>query len=135
MSKNPGLLTPTMNQNNVEAIRTMIDAKKSCGIWYPTQNSIEHVITDYDHFPYNRWFRGVYYSDRPIVAERQAGWRDRRNNCYKMHCSGNPNPYPKHCFETACSTVYPCNLGYLKKYADVDALNVQVNENCIVQYR
>ena len=31
------------------------------------------TVTDMNVFPYNRFFRGKYYSDKPIVFNREAG--------------------------------------------------------------
>jgi hypothetical protein len=98
-------------------------------------NGAESVITDMDHFPYTRFFRGVYNSTNPVVLEREAGWRPRRNACYSVNYCNDKGPYPNHCFETACSTVYPCHPETLQRYSDREALLVQLNKNCIVQYR
>ena len=130
-------LTPVLNQNNVDQVRDMIAQKKSDQPYFATVGTAGSVITDFDHFPYNRYFRGVYSSPTPIVAEREAGFRPRHDSCYSVKIPDNheTSPYPNHCFESACSTVYPCYPSYLAKYSDRDALNVQLNKACIVQYR
>ena len=99
-----------INNNNVNNVRRMIYMKEySCKPFYATVHNSESVITDYDVFPYPRWFRGVYNSDRPIVAEREAGFRQRDDNCYKtVQCDRDDFEYPNHCFEVACSTIFPC---------------------------
>ena len=40
-------------------------------------------ITDIDHFPYTRFYRGKYLSDKPIIMDREAGYRKRIDNEYK----------------------------------------------------
>ena len=88
-----------------------------------------------DHFPYSRFFRGVYYSSDPVVFERESGWRAERDSCYGPANCQRQDPYPNHCFQSACSTVYPCYPKYFSKYADRDSMNAQLNRSCIVQYR
>jgi len=135
--KNMNELTPLLNQHNVDAVREMIKQKKSPNPYFATVGTASDVITDFDHFPYNRYFRGVYSSPTPIVIEREAGFRPRHDRCYSVETppSREKSPYPNHCFETSCSTVFPCYPSYLAKYSDRDALNVQLNKACIVQYR
>ena len=36
-----------------------------------------------------------------------------------------------HCFESACSVVYPCYPEYLKKYSDKEQMNVMLNKSCL----
>ena len=128
-------ITPNINENNVEAVRSMIQKKQSSCPFYANMDSATQVITDIDHFPYTRFYRGVSYYPEPIVFEREAGWRNIKNNCYGLNKPCKPSPYPEHCFEAACSTVYPCRPDIQQKYADIDALKVRLNDSCIVQYR
>lgn len=138
-------LTEQVNDSNVSSIQNQIRMKTQSAPYFGTFNEAESIVTDMDHFPYTRFFRGVYNSSQPIVFEREAGWRPQHDNCYKVgslsnqvdnKCNQNTTEnYPNHCFETACSTVYPCYPSYLQKIADRDALNVQLNNSCIVQYR
>jgi len=127
--------TPTINKHNVESIRDMINSKTASQPYYASSHTVTNVITDMDHFPYTRYFRGVSYFPNPIVFEREAGWRVREPDCYKSSCKPGLIPYPRHCYESACSTVYPCYPSYFQKFADIDALNVQLNKACTVQYR
>lgn len=127
--------TPYINMNNIESIRSMINKKNSNIPFLPTIANAGSTFTDYDNFPYNRNFRGVYYSPNPVVIEREAGWRSRRDDCYKMSIPYKKDPYPNHCFESACSTVYPCYPPYLSKITDRESLNVILNKACTVQYR
>lgn len=129
--------TPYINMNNVENIRDMINKKNSNIPFYPTIKNASSTFTDYDNFPYNRNFRGVYYSSSPVVIEREAGFRPRRDDCYKINIPNDKieKPYPNHCFESACSVVYPCYPPYLAKISDREALNVILNKACTVSYR
>lgn len=130
-------ITPLLNEHNVKNIREQIHAKKMSTPYYATANQAKEVVTDYDTFPYPRYFRGVARSSVPIVAEREAGWRPRHDNCYKVNEPANlPGaPYPNNCFQAPCSTVYPCYPEYLTKYSDKEALDLILNKTCIVQYR
>jgi hypothetical protein len=128
-------LTEKMNDDNVSAVRKQILMKQGYNPYYGTINAAEAVITDMDHFPYTRFYRGVYNSSDPVVMEREAGWRPRRPACYQGKCCDTPLPYPKHCFETACGTTFPCYTNTLSRYADREALLVQINDQCINQYR
>lgn len=128
-------LTKHITDNNVSSVRDQIHLKQGCQPFFGTSTEAKKVVTDMDHFPYSRFFRGVYYSSDPVVFERESGWRAERDPCYGSAGCRRQDPYPNHCFESACSTVYPCYPQYLTKYADRDALNVQLNRSCIVQYR
>lgn len=127
-------LTPIVNDQNVKNVREQIALKKGHKPYLATSNHSEQVLTDYDTFPYPRWFRGEPESSRPVVAEREAGWRPRRDSCYKVLHPVNHGPrfYPNHCFQNACSTVVPCHQQSLK-YSDRDTDNL--NNLCTVQYR
>lgn len=97
---------------NVALVRDMIRQKECLDKpFWATSRSTKDVVTDYDHFPYTRWFRGDYTSDYPIIAEREAGFRSRHDSCYKIDRprSVNDDDTPRVCFQDACSIVYPCN--------------------------
>lgn len=127
-----------ITDSNIRNVRSQINKKKSFKPYIATIDQVSQVVTDYDNFPYNRWYRGIPSSHQPIVAEREAGWRNRQDNCYKVNqpsIDDNKNSYPNHCFESPCSTVFPCYPEYLTKHADREALNVMLNKACVVQYR
>lgn len=119
---------------NISSIRNQIELKTGCNPQFGTLNKAEKTITDFDHFPYTRFYRGIYNSSDPIVIEREAGWRPRREECYTPNNCGKVQ-YPNHCFETSCSTTFPCYPAYVNKISDRDFLNLQINRACIVQYR
>lgn len=128
-------LSEQMNNMNVNNVRTQIQMKKHHTPYYATRNEVSDVITDYDSFPYTRWWRGVTGLSKPVVIEREAGYRPRHDDCYRVQKPQTQRLDPNHCFEAACSTVYPCYPQYLRKFADRDALNVMLNNACIVGYR
>ena len=130
-------ITPYINNQNIQGIREQIARKKGNGPYLATIQQSSEVLTDYDTFPYPRWFRGVPNSSRPIVAEREAGWRPRHDSCYRVlePKVGDENLYPNHCFQGPCSTTYPCYPEALRRYSDRNALEVILNRSCIPQYR
>ena len=131
-------LINNINNRNVQNIRYQINNKKRSNVYYSTENTNRNVITDYDTFPYTRWFRGEAESESPIVAEREAGWRPRNENCYdtvkpiktekqKKHS----DIKPRHYYQPACSIVYP---KYVSE-SDISLTDVKLNENCVISYR
>jgi len=127
-------LTPKINQHSIESVRQQI-AKKISKPYFANNQTVDNVITDMDHHPYSRWFRGVYYYPDPIIMEREAGWRPRQDACYEVIAPYQRTPDPQHCFEAPCTTTFPCYPKYLTKYADREALDVMINNACIPQYR
>lgn len=114
-------ITTLINNTNVMNINTQINKKKGFEPYYATIEHSVQVLTDYDVFPYPRWYRGIPTSSEPIVAEREAGWRIRHDDYYHPVCEPEtPIPYPNHCFQGPCSLVLPC---YEKQ------------ESCIPHYR
>jgi len=131
-----------INYYNKLNIQKQINKKLQNKPFYATTENSVSVITDYDTFPYPRYFRGHWNSSIPIVAEREAGWRPRFDSCYEIGKSNIQdinknilNEYPDHCFQSACSTVYPCYPQYIKKYSDKDSLDLILNNVCTIQYR
>lgn len=124
-----------VNEINVDNIIQLKKHKMGDNPYYATVATATSVLTDYDSFPYKRWFRGEYQSSEPIVAEREAGWRIRQDDCYKHDFVSFTHPYPRHCFETSCSTVYPCMTSYDTDFANSDKRKNILNKECVIQYR
>ena len=82
-------ITSFYNFNNVTNIKTQIQAKTSHLPYFATEQNTQKIITDQDHFPYTRYFRGVAHVHRPIIMEREAGWRPIKNKCYTQNCCDN----------------------------------------------
>lgn len=128
--------TEKINRQNIQSVREQIAMKNNyCNPFYATMDNAMSNLTDQDVFPYSRYFRGEYDKDYPIVFEREAGWRPRKDRCYKLECPGGRDFYPNHCFETACSIVQPCYPEVLRTYEHQELLNQILNQNCITQYR
>ena len=101
-------LTAKLNQQSIESVRREIAKKITSRPYFANADTVDNVITDMDHQPYTRWFRGVYYYPDPIIMEREAGWRPIRNSCYGLVMPPQENPEPHHCFEAPCTTTFPC---------------------------
>lgn len=129
--------TYNTNIENVKNIREQIERKKQSEPYYSTVKQAKEVLTDYDTLPYPRWFRGVPTSSIPIVAEREAGWRPRHDDCYNavVPCEDTDLPEPNICFEPACSTVYPCIPKFSQRNIEDRERAIVHNRSCIVQYR
>ena len=99
--------------NNIQNIQGQINLKKGSNPYYGTLSSGKDVITDYDTWPYTRWYRGVPQSYMPMVADRESGWRNPAKGQYiKPIVTKSKNP--PHCFQSACSVVYPCSITLLE---------------------
>lgn len=120
--------TPKLNQQSIDFVRESIK-RKTGGIYLANGTDILKSVTDYDHQPYGRWFRGVSYFPTPVIAEREAGWRPIENQCYRnRNRPDEPDFGPKIFFESACTTVFPSyQTGDNKKISEI-------NQNCLVQY-
>jgi hypothetical protein len=128
-------LTSKLNQQSIENMKQQIRLKTSPNPYFATNKTVLNTITDMDHFPYTRYYRGVYYHPDPIVMEREAGWRNINNSCYEQRKDIQKEEEPKHCFEVACTTNFPCYPSYFSKYADKNELDVMINNACIIEYR
>ena len=119
-----------INILNLKNIQYEIELKKyNEQPYFATKSNVTQVITDYDELPYRRWYRGIPEVNTPIIAEREAGYRPLIRN---IHIMEKPEPEKiNHCFESACSVVYPCYPEYLKKYSDRDEMNVLLNKTCL----
>lgn len=123
-----------LNQHSIETIKKQIALKQSQP-YFATQSTISNIITDMDHFPYTRWFRGVSYYPDPIVMEREVGWRPLHNDCYNVIRPVENETEPNTCFEAACSTVFPCKTTYSGSYSERQKMEQCIDNSCIVKYR
>jgi hypothetical protein len=98
--------------------------------FYANNNTVKNIITDMDDFAYDRFYRGVYQLNKPVIMEREAGYRLVENNCYKILQTYKAE-YPRHCFEAPCSTIYPCFPDYLRRGSDKEKLDIFLNRNCV----
>lgn len=122
-----------LTSKNINFIRRQIALKNKSIPYYAFQDTIKHVSEDLDHFPYTRFYRGQAKSDKPIVFEREAGYRQQHDKCYKPLIKVKEPHKPSHCFEGPCSVVYPCYPQYLRKYADKNELEIMLNKVCVIK--
>jgi len=127
-------LSPQMNQRNFEAVRALINRATSDQPHFANSQSVMGVVTDMDHHPYSRWYRGVYYFPDPIIMEREAGYREQKNNCYTPNPVYVPDKDPCTCFEPACSTIFPCYTSEKRRFKHLEEQNACTNNTCIVQH-
>ena len=104
--------------SNVKHIREQIKQKNGYKPFLATNADSVGAITDFDTFPYPRFFRGQALSYEPIVLEREAGWRVRKDWCYTpfgRKISGE-TPLPAVQFQVPNGTIIPpgatFNIGY-----------------------
>lgn len=88
-------------------IKYQIELKRQSGRpFYATKELAASTLSPFDHFPYKYFWRGTYKESNPIVIEREAGYRPRRDKCYKR--LGTPQSCTHaSCWNFPCSTVYP----------------------------
>jgi hypothetical protein len=127
--------TVEANDLSISAVRHMIAKKNSDTPFLANGSMVKNSVTDMDHHPYTRWYRGVYYYPEPIVAEREAGWRPLRDSCYDLVVPVEPDESPALCYEAPCSTTFPCFPNLTTRYNDREVLRHTINDMCIVQYR
>jgi hypothetical protein len=60
--------------SNILKIRSMIFKKIQNKPYHATVADVKDVISNIDHYPYTRFFKGDYKSSEPVVAARQAGY-------------------------------------------------------------
>lgn len=127
-------LTNRITSTNIDVVRNEIQKKISPHPYFANGKIVSNVITDMDHHPYTRWYRGVYYYPDPIVMEREAGYRNIRNDCYTVQTPKIKDPVPKHCWQPPVSTVFPC-IPESADYDNAERVYKTVNHNCNVQFR
>ena len=89
--------------NNYSIIRNEI-LKKNSDEPYFVKNTIYAINTDYDVFPYPRWYKSKYDD----IAEREAGWIPKKLNVQKPKKPKQQHKNSNMCFQTPCSVIYPC---------------------------
>lgn len=153
----------TLGADNVKNVRQEMEHKINYKTpYYANNNTVKKCITDFDVFPYTRWYRGVATSDNPIIIEREAGYRkvqqslteEQKNNMKYRYTTSNtfkedtggkqmlglngffnatePSQQINHCFQAACSTNYPCK-GPLKAFNYKEQqIAVNVKDNNVI---
>jgi len=123
-------------ERNINFIREQIRLKQSSTPYFANGNLAQNFITDVDHFPYTRHFRGEYDNKLPVIYGRDAGWRPRRDDCYKYKYDPSPEKVsPNHCFSGACNGVKPCKPEELNPISDKEATDLTFRNRNIIDYR
>jgi hypothetical protein len=132
------LLNSEQNQQSEDILkREMRNKVNYSQAYYATNKTVKNIRTDFDNFPYNRWYRGIASNSTPVIIEREAGYRNVKlckpadktqyalTTTGPMDSSENRKDHLRvlalngflggsqalslnHCFEAAPSTVYPC---------------------------
>lgn len=63
------------NRDSYDALTCAMAYKNSHYLHFPSGKDIKLMITDMDHHPYRRFFRGEYKNSDPIIHSRYAGYR------------------------------------------------------------
>jgi len=124
-----------LSEQGTDHINFLIKRKMDSEPFLCNKNIVKNIVTDIDHQPYTRYFRGVYHSSEPKIFEREAGWRPRNDDCYNINYIIEDEQDIGHCFETACSTKFPCFTKFQAKYNDKNKLDEIIHSNCSVEYR
>jgi hypothetical protein len=91
-----------LTEKSITFVRECISKKNNYSKpYYCRQGEAMNVVTDMDHFPYSRFYRGMYNNPNPVVMDREAGWRTQDDECYKPRYDYEI-PYPNHPFKSSC---------------------------------
>ncbi len=74
------------NEDSGQILKQMISQKNSYTPYFVNGKDIKMMITDMDHFPYRRFFRGIYNDPKPVIHSRYAGYRPYMNIGCNIHC-------------------------------------------------
>lgn len=94
------------NEINRQYVSSQIQLKNSYHPYHYYGND-KKIITDMDHFPYTRFYRGIYNESVPIIWEREAGYHKLENRNYEYTPIFSIQK-PQNCFQLPCSTILPC---------------------------
>ena len=94
---------------NQEYVQKNIQLKNSFTPYHQFGNQIKNVVTDVDHFPYTRFYRGVYNMNTPVIWEREAGYKRLNNNGYDFTPIYSIQK-PTYSFQVPCSTILPSDF-------------------------
>jgi hypothetical protein len=81
--ENAGLMTEDISNLSRYSLQSqMKNYANFTKVGLTTADKVRHSITDEDHFPYTRKYRGEIVSDDPIIMDRLAGFRPRQDAAY-----------------------------------------------------
>lgn len=133
-------LSYSITYDNIDRVRSQIALKQDSSVpifglstfkgCFSPVREVENTLTDFDHFPYSRYFRGVYSDNCPRIIEREAGWRPRDDKAYKKEFEYRRSDYPKSCFET--SLIFPrCIISNIAGEEQEDYRALFLNRVCV----
>lgn len=76
----------TYNRDSSMILECAKASKNSYIPFNPSGKEVKLMITDMDHFPYRRFFRGEYNSFEPIIHSRYAGYRPYLDYGCRINC-------------------------------------------------
>lgn len=117
----------------MENIFDLMKQKMKPKPFFATNNMVKTIITDMDHHPYTRWYRGRYYLDNPVIMDREAGFRKINNSCYQLIIPKEKEIDPEHCWEFPCTTISRC-VPKFSRYSDQEVIQSYINRNMPIQY-
>ena len=125
-----------ITKSNIDEVRYRIALKMNSNFpYYATKECTRSVITDMDHFPYRRFYRGEYHSIDPIILEREAGYRQRQDRKY-IQLVESTVVRPEYCWQYPCTSIKPCKPEPKNKGGEVKEKEKEVKEKekCITNY-
>lgn len=121
-----------ITKNNINEVNYRILLKMNSNYpYYATKTSVKSIVTDIDHFPYERFFRGQYDSEIPIVMDREAGYRPIRNSMY-TRVRTIVDSQPKYCWQYPCTSVKPCQQSEDDKSEEVGGDKKKCIKNYVI---
>lgn len=111
------ILDPVSKQN-IENVRSMIQRKVSLigkQNFYVQEKEMKGVVSDVDHLPYTRFYRGNPFTNEAIQWDGDSGHRPRMNSFYTPNIVQSEDLPESLCYQSPCSTVHPCYPEYLDK--------------------
>lgn len=91
----------------MQRIAAEISLKRHHLPYVPKKDLVKTISTDFDCFPYKKWWRGEPLGATPVIIEREAGWRLRDDYCYLKVYPESKGTYPKHKFQGSCNLRIP----------------------------
>jgi hypothetical protein len=82
--------------------RLILEKQYSSVAKQPLEYQVRDITSHVDEFPYTKFYRGNM-TPEPVVFNRRAGWSPQ---IVLVPYPKSVEPYPQHCFEASCDTVY-----------------------------
>jgi len=92
---------------NRDYLNRQIQRKKGHQPYQPDAGVIRGCVTDMDHFPYTRFYRGEYQSDEPVIYGRETGYHPVGPVMRQNEIVLSPEPDWDIYFQNPCSTLLP----------------------------